>query len=243
MAWTVTGNLKGPSGTLEVGTVTTGIAGSNAAVTNSGTASTATLNFVIPRGDPGSPGADGKSVSIKDTVATYSALPTGLTSANAGDGYFVTADGKLYVWSGTAFPANGAGIVIQGPPGTSATVALGTVATGAAGTNAVITNSGSSSAATFNFTIPKGDPGAGGTAATIAVGTVTTGAAGSAAAVTNIGSSSAAVFDIKIPKGADGNDGARGTKLFFGTGAPGSIPGSAVGDGYLDTVSGTLYQL
>jgi hypothetical protein len=36
---------------------------------------------------------------------------------------------------------------------------VGTVTTGAAGSSVVITNSGSSSAAVFDFTIPKGDDG------------------------------------------------------------------------------------
>lgn len=46
-----------------------------------------------------------------------------------------------------------------GPTGSAATVALGTVTTGSAGSSVAITNSGSSSAAVFDFTIPKGDTG------------------------------------------------------------------------------------
>jgi hypothetical protein len=48
---------------------------------------------------------------------------------------------------------------VAGPPGTAATIGIGTTTTGAAGTNASVTNTGSSSAATFNFTIPKGATG------------------------------------------------------------------------------------
>lgn len=44
----------------------------------------------------------------------------------------------------------------QGPAGAAATVAVGTTTTGAAGSSALVTNSGSSSAAVFNFTIPQG---------------------------------------------------------------------------------------
>ena len=44
---------QGSSGTATVGTVTTGAAGSAAAVTNSGTPSAAVFNFTIPRGDVG----------------------------------------------------------------------------------------------------------------------------------------------------------------------------------------------
>lgn len=45
--------LVGPAGTIAVGTVTTGSAGSSAAVTNAGTSTAAILNFTIPRGDVG----------------------------------------------------------------------------------------------------------------------------------------------------------------------------------------------
>ncbi len=47
-----------------------------------------------------------------------------------------------------------------GPNGTAATVAAGITTTGAAGTNASVTNSGTSAAAVFNFTIPRGNTGA-----------------------------------------------------------------------------------
>lgn len=70
---TVTGNLTAPAtdgeggssgeagtaATIEVGTVTTGEAGSSAAVTNSGTTSAAVFDFVIPRGDKGEKGDTG----------------------------------------------------------------------------------------------------------------------------------------------------------------------------------------
>ncbi len=52
----------GPSGaaaTVSVGTVTTGAAGSQVSVTNSGTASAAVLNFTIPQGAPGTGGGGG----------------------------------------------------------------------------------------------------------------------------------------------------------------------------------------
>lgn len=47
-----------------------------------------------------------------------------------------------------------------GTPGAAATVSVGSTTTGAAGTSASVTNSGTSSAAVFNFTIPRGDTGA-----------------------------------------------------------------------------------
>lgn len=101
----------------------------------------------------------------------------------------------------------------QGPQGPAATITVGATTTGNPGTNASVTNSGTSSAAVFNFTIPRGDTGAtgpqgpDGDAATIAVGTVTTGAPGTSATVVNSGTSSAAVFDFTIPRGDKGESG------------------------------------
>ena len=129
----------------------------------------------------------------------------------------------------------------QGPAGEgSATVAIGTVTTGNAGTNASVTNVGSTTAATLNFTIPRGDTGAAGSngsngsdgaAATIAVGTVTTGAAGSSATVTNVGSSSAATFNFSIPKGDTGAQGPAGQDGQDGQdGADGAISDGDKGD-------------
>ena len=48
----------------------------------------------------------------------------------------------------------------QGEPGAAATVTVGTVTTGEPGTDAIVTNSGTESAAVLNFAIPKGETGA-----------------------------------------------------------------------------------
>lgn len=50
----------------------------------------------------------------------------------------------------------------QGDPGAAATVRVGTVTTGEPGTDAIVTNSGTESAAVLDFTIPRGETGAGG---------------------------------------------------------------------------------
>jgi hypothetical protein len=49
---------------------------------------------------------------------------------------------------------------LVGPAGQAATIAVGTVTTGAAGSSATVTNAGTSSAAVFNFAIPRGATGA-----------------------------------------------------------------------------------
>ena len=112
--------------------------------------------------------------------------------------------------------------VQAGVPGTAATVAVGTTTTLSPGSSATVANSGTSSAAVFNFGIPQGAAGATGSpgaAATVAVGSTTTGAPGTSAAVSNSGTSSAAVFDFTIPRGDVGATGATGA-----TGAQG-VPG------------------
>jgi hypothetical protein len=144
-----------------------------------------------PKGDTGPAGPTGA------TGATGATGPTGATGTKGDKG------------------DTGA----TGPTGSAASVSVGTTTTGTAGTDAAVTNSGSSSAAVLNFTVPqgaKGDTGATGAtgatgpkgdtgdAATITVGTVTTLAAGSSATITNSGTTAAAVFDFGIPKGADG---------------------------------------
>lgn len=66
---------QGASGTMTVGSVTTGVAGSSAAVTNSGTSTAAVLDFTIPRGDTGAAGADGDSFTHQgayNSGTTYS---------------------------------------------------------------------------------------------------------------------------------------------------------------------------
>jgi hypothetical protein len=62
---------------------------------------------------------------------------------------------------------------VQGPAGAAATIAVGFVSTGAAGSNVVVTNTGTSSAAVFDFAIPRGDTGSFvGDASTITAGTL-----------------------------------------------------------------------
>ncbi len=123
-------------------------------------------------------------------------------------------------------------LVQQGPAGTAATVNAGTTTTGAAGTSASVTNVGTTSAAVFNFVIPRGDTGttgATGTAATVNAGTTTTGVAGTSASVVNSGTTSAAVFDFTIPRGDTGATGATGATGTAATIAVGTTTTGAAG--------------
>lgn len=51
---------------------------------------------------------------------------------------------------------------VKGDAGTAATITIGSVTTGEPGTNVVVSNSGTSTNAILNFTIPRGQPGSGG---------------------------------------------------------------------------------
>lgn len=199
---TITANVI--DGSTISGDITDGVT-----ITTSVNESTAVTGNLIAgaKGDKGDKGDTGPAGPTGDTGAQGPKGDTGATGAVGATG----AKGD----TGATGPA--------GADGAAATIAAGTTTTGAAGTSASVTNSGTSSAAVFDFTIPKGDKGdkgdtgatgatgaAGtdgtdGAAATITVGTTTTLAAGSDATVTNSGTDSAAVFDFGIPKGLDGS--------------------------------------
>lgn len=66
-------NIKGAKGdtgtaaSIKIGSVTTGAAGSNASVTNSGTASNVVLDFILPRGKDGADGGIVVDTELSDT--------------------------------------------------------------------------------------------------------------------------------------------------------------------------------
>lgn len=114
MAWTQSGNLKGPKGD----TGPQGPQGQQGVQGPPGPAGERGQQGPPgPAGQQGAPGVDGKSVSIAGQVKTYADLPKNLTKSDAGKGWLVEEDGDLYVWSGTAFPANGSGTDFRGPAG------------------------------------------------------------------------------------------------------------------------------
>lgn len=243
----------GPAGapaSMTIGSVTTGAVNSSPQVSLTGTGPAYQLNFTLPPGVPGptgpagptgpqgpqgpagadgAPGADGTGIQISGEVATYADLPTGLTTADAGKSYIVDADGLLYVWSGTSFPANGSGTTFVGPAGPANTLAIGTVTTGAAGSTATATITGTAPNQTLNLTIPRGDTGAvgangadgavgpAGPANSIAIGTVTTLASGAAATASITGTSPNQTLNLGIPTGPAGATGTPGTN---GQGVP-----------------------
>lgn len=66
---------------------------------------------------PGVPGPPGAGVQLDGAVATYGDLPTGLGLADAGKAYIAQSNGKLYVWSGMAWPSEVNGADFRGETG------------------------------------------------------------------------------------------------------------------------------
>lgn len=86
---------EGIAATIEVGTVTTGAAGTNASVTNVGTEQRAVLNFVIPRGDTGASGEEG-SAGVGFDDATRIEQNSGTNALTAGtNGLTIAATFKV----------------------------------------------------------------------------------------------------------------------------------------------------
>jgi hypothetical protein len=81
-------------------------------------------------------------------------VPSNTLGVN-GDYYINTETADIY------YKNNGTYVFSINIKGTTPTISAGTVTTTAAGTNAEVTNTGTPSAAVFQFKIPKGDPGQG----------------------------------------------------------------------------------
>lgn len=116
MPWGQTANIKGPQGIQG----TPGVKGDTGTKGDQGAKGDQGIQGIQGvQGERGFTGEDGKGIAIKGSVATYAALPTQANTPAlvVGDGYLVQSDGKLYIWTGSAFPASGAGTAFQGPKG------------------------------------------------------------------------------------------------------------------------------
>ena len=220
----------GASATVAVGTTTTGLPGSAAAVTNTGTPSAGVFNFTVPQGPTGATGAAGAGftwaqawnssteyavnqivsyngsswISILDDPNTNHAPATSPTY------WQVLADGFNFTkaWnSATAY--NPTDVVTE----------LGSTFI------AILANSNTdpnqdyfvNGGLNWQLLAQAGATGATGqAAATVNVGTTTTLSPGSSATVTNSGDSSNAVFNFGIPQGVTGPTGTVGRDRFAG---------------------------
>lgn len=157
-------NERGPQGekgdpgdtaTITAGNAYSVPAGSNPSVINTGTSSAAVFDFYIPKGDTGATGAQGPQGERGiqgpegpkgDRGSEGPQGPRGLQGPKGDTGS-----------QGIQGPVGPQGP--QGERGISATITVGSTTTLPSGSSATVTNVGSSSAARFNFGIPKGDKG------------------------------------------------------------------------------------
>jgi hypothetical protein len=219
MAWSVTGNIKGPKGDT---------------------------------GDVGSTGPAGSTVLIQGDVAAYANLPGGLGSGDKGKAWVVLADGKLYEWNGSSFPASGSGASFVGPQGDTGPAGAdgagieiaGTVANYAAlptnltsadaGKAYMVTDGGAYADGLLYIWDGNAFPAEGS-------GVAFQGPAGPTGPKGDTGDTG-----LQGPQGdpgTAGSDGARGSVWFTGAGSPSGVTGSVAGDMYLDTTNGDVYQL
>lgn len=97
--------------------------------------------------------------------------PTGATGAQGPAGEYITSasvdgSGNLQITTSDSNIINAGNVIgpagptgATGSQGPAATITVGTVTTGASGSSVIVTNTGTSGAAVFDFTIPKGDTG------------------------------------------------------------------------------------
>jgi hypothetical protein len=119
--------VQGPAGTnatISVGTVDTTSSGTNATITNSGTATAAILNFQIPRGATGQQGNQGiQGIAGVRGSLHYTGInaPTDSAPAKAGllgnDTYLATSTGNWYVYDASGVGTWSLGGNIKGPTG------------------------------------------------------------------------------------------------------------------------------
>lgn len=146
---------KDGAATVQIGTVTTGAAGSQASVTNVGADNAAILNFTIPRGDTGKQGIQGEAA----TIAIGQVL-TGEPGTNASVENVGTANAAiLNITIPRGNPGTDGTNGTDGADGAAATIQIGEVVTGESGTQASVENTGTENAAILKFTIPRGATG------------------------------------------------------------------------------------
>jgi len=185
-AWSVLaqGGSAGPTGptgsgaTVQIGTVTTGAAGSSATVTNSGTGTAAVLNFTIPQGTAGASGMGGGGTGVGGTsgiafqstyhAVSYTSLYYSVNNANSA---LNESGGSMLTWvpggctatklTMYSMQANAITVTLrQGMPGSMA----GTTMTCTATTNSSCTATGSLVVGSGSF-VDLAISGANGTAA------------------------------------------------------------------------------
>lgn len=104
---------QGEAATVEVGTVTTGEAGTSAIVTNVGTGQNAVLNFVIPRGNTGATGVGFDNASNIEQNSGILSLTNVVTGLKVAAKFKITAGGEVYEIPSTMhIPLKGSGSIV-----------------------------------------------------------------------------------------------------------------------------------
>ena len=119
-----TPGAQGANASVTIGSTNTGAPGSDAAVTNSGTAQDAIFNFTIPRGTTGTTGATGAQGDIGPTGATGPQGPTGYGVVAGGSSGYVLAKASNTDYDTEWIPA-GAAPPVSSVDGRTGVVTLG----------------------------------------------------------------------------------------------------------------------
>jgi hypothetical protein len=142
--------VQGNTGTFAIGTTTSVTNSGTASVTNVGSSTAGTFDFVLRDGPTGPTGPQGPTASLAVGTVTSvtnsgTASVTNVGSSSAGTFDFVLRDGPTGP---------------QGATGTAATITIGTIGTVAYPGPGTVTNSGTSGAAVLDFILVTGPQGA-----------------------------------------------------------------------------------
>jgi len=224
ISWADNRGPRGYAATITLGTVATGLPGTDVIINNSGDSADAVFDFTIPAGDKGDKGDKGDTGALAVFIGTF-ANAAALRAAypTPPDNYWAFVKDPysplLYIYRPD--PSGWVAEYInlpQGPKGDAATVSVGTVTTGLPGSDVVVNNTGTVNDAVFDFTIPQGDKGEQGVRG-LQGNPGDTGATGLQGSKGDTG--------LQGPKGDRGDQGIPGNDGATGpTGAPGA-PGAA----------------
>jgi hypothetical protein len=142
--------VQGNTGTFAIGTTTSVTNSGTASVTNVGSSTAGTFDFVLRDGPTGPTGPQGPTATlavgaVSSVTNSGTASVTNVGSSSAGTFDFVLRDGPTGP---------------QGATGTAATITIGTIGTVAYPGPGTVTNSGTSGAAVLDFILVTGPQGA-----------------------------------------------------------------------------------